>query len=188
MENIPSENQPTSESDDQSNMDCKLAVESAEVCSHFEEEKQNSKTENEDRTSRELSDIKTELLGNSEDDDLCFKALVEAEKNISNPVAGTSVDPSLSSTLRTIKKSPETEQKTKWSTAVMNQLNKVRRSNPRADLYAAEMFFPLSSWPSFMVELFVLNNIAHYSYCMNHTAHGIKFAYSFGVMVEPLKN
>lgn len=50
----------------------------------------------------------------------------------------------------------------------MNQLNKVYRSNPRADLYAAELFFPLSSWPGFMVELFVLNNIAKYSYSMRN--------------------
>lgn len=158
MENFPSDNQ--------SDLDCLLAFESVEFCLQLEKENEKLKKE-QGGAYRKSSDVKTEIdkfFKESEDDNLCAKAAEEAEKKNSDPVAGTSVDPSLSSTLYTIKNVRENEEKPKWSIAVMNRLKELYRSNPTADLYAAEMFFPLTSWPDYMVELFVLSNIANYSY------------------------
>lgn len=121
MENNPSQNQLATEienflSDHQSDMDCLLAAENAEFRLQLEGEEQKLKTEQGDQTSKKPFDIRTEIeqyFESSEDDDLCFKAAEEAEKNISYPDAGTSVSPSLSSSLHTIKNTFESEKKTK---------------------------------------------------------------------------
>lgn len=36
--------------------------------------------------------------------------------------------------------------------------------NPNIDSIASDIFFPLNAWPSYMVEIFVITNIASYSY------------------------
>lgn len=63
----------------------------------------------------------------------------------------------------------KTEDKTSsWSHAVKSHLNNIYHQNSLAREIASTMFFSLESWPSYMVELFVLNNIANYTYSMRN--------------------
>lgn len=84
-------------------------------------------------------------------------------RTVENAEAGTSTEPSFSNTLETIKH-PENQNEKSWSIAVKNQLKNAYSQNRRAEWWTAEMFFPLKSWPPYMVELFVLKNIAMFTY------------------------
>lgn len=120
-------------------------------------------------------------LANTDDDILCVQAAENIEKKIAiddlNAGAGSSttngpeqevIDPSFVNTFHTTKgKGNETERE-KLSVEAKAQIQKALKSSSLANIYASELFFPLESWPAYMVEMFVLNNVAMYTYTMRN--------------------
>lgn len=56
----------------------------------------------------------------------------------------------------------------KWSSVVEERIKKTYDTKILARPYLQENFFAFENWPSYMVELFILNNIAMYSYSLRN--------------------
>lgn len=110
-------------------------------------------------------------LASTDDDILCVQAAENIEKKVTTDDSSEQkvIDPSFVHTFHTTKdEGNQTEGKGLLSVEARAQIQKALKSNSMANIYASELFFPLESWPTYMVELFVLNNVAMYSYAMRN--------------------
>lgn len=120
----------------------------------------NSSTEKETATSKEV-EMATKYLKNNT---YCHLSEDEHTKYIDVVRSSSANEPQSSTPFVITVKATNPNERAKWSDVVEKHMKSVYRSNSLARSYAAEIFFPLEDWPAYMVELFVLNDIASYSY------------------------
>lgn len=111
-------------------------------------------------------DEETRFWADSEEDQICIEAVQNLENSIEWQLLNDGEDNIFANIEHSSgsSRSIQINDEPRWTDAVKRSIETTYQNSPLAIRYLNEYFYAFEQWPTYIVELFVLNNISMYTY------------------------